>query len=584
MFIRFDKLIFSNILSFGAEKTTIDFSQGFHLIVGQNGSGKSAILDALSFCLFGQPYRKIKIKELINRKNRRNTYVECHFTIDNNDKYIVIRQIKPDRISILKNDQELDLLSSKKLNQDEIDKIIGIDYSMFKQVISLAVNYNKPFLSLPAMEKRDIVESIFNIKIFGQMMKIHKNNNTDIRIKVDMNDQSLTIYEENIKSLRRRLKETKEATENFEKNKINDVKNIQDRIDQKKQNKEKLTNDINTNKSLFDAMEDCSDIDSLKEDREDIINKINEKEYNVKRFNKNIGLIDKNTVCTLCNQDITNEVKDQEISRLKVLIDKMNNALEPLRNERITIEQSIDKKEKIKKDKETIVRDNQKKQEQINMIDDEISHLLSQKGEIEDRIINFNLDSTQIEFDIKVAEYQKLWKDNGSLKAKLKNNEIVSNILSENGIKSFLFKKLTPILNSKVNKYIQIFDLPVRIDFDEYMNERITNIENLRRDVSYYAYSEGEKKRIDTAILLAFIDVTKAICNWRSNVIIFDELLDSAVDDTGLDKMITCLKQISQADGMCGYVISHRLHDANGFSSRFEITKDSIGFSNIHKL
>jgi DNA repair exonuclease SbcCD ATPase subunit len=584
MFIRFDKLIFSNILSFGAEKTTIDFSQGFHLIVGQNGSGKSAILDALSYCLFGQPYRKIKIKELINRKNRSNTYVECQFTIDNTDKYTIIRQMKPDHISIMKNNQEIDLLSSKRLNQDEIDNIIGINYSMFKQVISLAVNYNKPFLSLPAMEKRDIVESIFNIKIFGQMMKIHKINNTDIRIKVDINDQSLKIHEENIKSLRKRVKELNDATTNFANNKNNDLKNLQDRIEQKNNTKNGLNNRISLNDKQLLDLEDLTDIDKLKSERENYINNINEKEYNVKRFSKNIDLISKNTVCTLCNQDITDDVKEKELKRLKLLIEKTNMAIIPLKNSREMIEKDIDIKEKKIKEKQNIENDNNKIKYQINMIDDELLHLLSQKNDIENRIIDFNIDSINAEFNLKIEEYKKMWKSNNLLKNKLKNNEVVSNILSENGIKSFLFKKLTPILNSKVNKYIQIFDLPVRIDFDEYMNERITNIENLRRDVSYYAYSEGEKKRIDTAILLAFIDVTKSICNWRSNVIIFDELLDSAVDDTGLDKMISCLKQISQADGMCGYVISHRLHDANGFSSRYEITKDSIGFSNISKL
>lgn len=160
----------------------------------------------------------------------------------------------------------------------------------------------------------------------------------------------------------------------------------------------------------------------------------------------------------------------------------------------------------------------------------------------------------------------------------------MSEILSDNGIKSFLFKILTPVLNLKVNKYVQFFDLPVRIEFDEYMTEKISNVDNLNKDISYYSYSEGEKKRIDIAILLAFIDITKIICNWRSNIIIFDELLDSAVDYNGLDKMIDCLKQITESDNLCAYVISHRLQESTGFTARYEIEKNPNGFSNIVKL
>ena len=158
MVVKFKKLTFQNILSFGATPIVFNFEKGVNLISGKNGSGKSAILDALSFCLFGQPYRKIKIKELLNRKNKRNLKVSCEFIVDGKEKFVITRCMNPDKIEIYKNDEELELLSSKRLNQEEIDKIVGINYQMFKQVISLAVNYNKPFLSLQLWEKREIIE------------------------------------------------------------------------------------------------------------------------------------------------------------------------------------------------------------------------------------------------------------------------------------------------------------------------------------------------------------------------------------------------------------------------------------------
>ncbi|MDD5651607.1 MAG: hypothetical protein PHF86_14530, partial [Candidatus Nanoarchaeia archaeon] len=156
-------------------------------------SHNSTILDALSFCLYGQPYRKIKIKDLINRKNKKNLKVTCKFKVNNYETYQIIRTLNPDSIEILKNGESLDLLSSKKLNQDEIDKIIGINYQLFRLVIALAVNYNKPFLALSAMEKRDIIEQIFNIKIFGLMLKGIKKKTVDEKTKNEINEKTISL-------------------------------------------------------------------------------------------------------------------------------------------------------------------------------------------------------------------------------------------------------------------------------------------------------------------------------------------------------------------------------------------------------
>jgi DNA repair exonuclease SbcCD ATPase subunit len=585
MVVKFKKITFQNILSFGANSTEFDFKQGVNLISGKNGTGKSAILDALSFCLFGQPYRKIKIKELLNRKNKKNLKVSCEFVVDGKDKYVLTRCMNPDTIEILKNDEELELLSSKKLNQDEIDKIIGINYQMFKQVISLAVNYNKPFLSLQLNEKREIIEKIFNIVVFGSMLKILKKKNVDIKTKSEVNDRSITLLEQHLRSLRKRVLELTEAQNNFQSNKDKDLKTNDDRIKNFLSEKILLEEELDLIISSIESnIFDENELKNLKILREEIIKKINENEFESKSSNEMIELLDKYKVCPWCKTDITPEHREKEIKRLYKEIKEKQKSVSELKQERKEVEKNISKYENLLKE----LNDSQFKkdslQEKISMIDRELSASEERRNEIFNREIEFNLNSVNKEFDDKKEEYKSIWIETKNIKKNIKNNDIVQSILSESGIKAYFFKKLIPILNVKINEYVKLFELPVIIQFDEFMNEKITNVENLRNEISYYSYSEGEKKRIDMSILLSFISITKTISNWNCNLLIIDELLDSAIDENGLEKLVSSLKNmVYDTKDLCIYIISHRLQQE--YSSQFKnclvLQKNGNNFSEI---
>jgi DNA repair exonuclease SbcCD ATPase subunit len=548
-------------------------------------SHNSAILDALSFCLFGQPYRKIKIKELLNRKNKKNLKVSCEFVVDGKDKYVLTRCMNPDTIEILKNDEELELLSSKKLNQDEIDKIIGINYQMFKQVISLAVNYNKPFLSLQLNEKREIIEKIFNIVVFGSMLKILKKKNVDIKTKSEVNDRSITLLEQHLRSLRKRVLELTEAQNNFQSNKDKDLKTNDDRIKNFLSEKISLEEELDLIISSIESnIFDENELKNLKILREEIIKKINENEFESKSSNEMIELLDKYKVCPWCKTDITPEHREKEIKRLSKEIKEKQKSVSELKQERKEVEKNISKYENLLKE----LNDSQFKkdslQEKISMIDRELSASEERRNEIFNREIEFNLTSVNKEFDDKKEEYKSIWIETKNIKKNIKNNDIVQSILSESGIKAYFFKKLIPILNVKINEYVKLFELPVIIQFDEFMNEKITNVENLRNEISYYSYSEGEKKRIDMSILLSFISITKTISNWNCNLLIIDELLDSAIDENGLEKLVSSLKNmVYDTKDLCIYIISHRLQQE--YSSQFKnclvLQKNGNNFSEI---
>lgn len=585
MEVKFKRLTFQNILSFGNQPTTVEFEQGVSLISGRNASGKSSILDALTFCLYGQPYRKIKIKELVNRKNKSNLKVSCEFVVDNRDKYIITRTLSPDSIEITKNDDELELLSSKKLNQDEIDKIIGINFIMFKQVIALAVNYNRPFLSLGLWEKRDIIEQIFNIVVFGQMLKILKKNNVDIKTKNEINDRSITLLEQHLKSLRKRLTEITETQSNFQINKEKDLQINDERIKNYLSDKIKIDQDI---EDISTAIETTTfneeKLNELKQYREILVKSINENEYIVKSATKTIKSLESDKICQLCKTEITPEHKDCEIGILSNEIIEQTEYIKQSKTKRTETETEINQQENYLKE----LNDNQFKrdnlQEKIIMIDKELTTAENTRNEIYNRELQFNVDSINKEFTDKKEEYKIVWQENKNIKKNLKNNDIIQSILSESGIKAYFFKKLIPILNNKINEYIKMFELPVLLQFDEMMNEKITNLDNLRTQIPYYAYSEGEKKRLDMSILLSFISITKSISNWNSNVLMIDELLDSAIDDQGLEKLVTSLKHMAyESKDLSIYVISHRLQQdySSQFNNCLTIQKNINGFSDI---
>ena len=289
MDIKFIKLIFANIMSFGGTKQEINFEHGLALINGHNGVGKSTIYEALCFCLFGKPYRDIKMGELINRKNKKNLYTEVEFVKNQQDTYKIIRSLKPNSVQIFKNNVEIDTLSSKKFNQDEIDKIIGIDYSLFKQIISLAVVYNKPFIALSTPDKRKIIEQVFNISIFGEMLKINKKKISLIKPQIEMNERTSNILESNIDSMKSRYLQIETAKKNFDNDKKQNVIKIKNQLEDKKNSLSEILNDISKltkDKDLICETEFVS-LENYKKERDRLNRYLTELQYQIK-LNKNI--------------------------------------------------------------------------------------------------------------------------------------------------------------------------------------------------------------------------------------------------------------------------------------------------------
>ena len=409
MFVDFLELKYKNFLSFGSNLTVIKFEEGFNLITGKNGGGKSGgLLDPLSFCIFGKPYRKIKIRELVNRTNRKKLYTECIFKI-NDDVFKIVRTQLPDSIELFKNDQPFQLESSKRLIQDEIDKIIGIDYNMFKQIIALAINYNKPFLEMQQNEKREIIESITNVKILGEMLKLSKINISSLKTQVDLNKTTIKLFEENLFSTNQRINELTLAKQNFESNKQDDLNKILQKINNQTIELNKIQTILtNLEKNKKNIIEFKKELKELNKKLNEINKEINVDKYKIENSNKSISFLEQNNICEVCNSELTEEHKTKEKNRLNEIINECKNKIELNNKNKKDLTKEIDNISLEIENQNKIILDIKKYNEQIKWLKEEIKNNIERENEIKLRKFDVDLNSLQKEFDKKSDEYLEI--------------------------------------------------------------------------------------------------------------------------------------------------------------------------------
>lgn len=567
---------FRNLMSYGNSMTEFKFDTGLSLISAKNGSGKTTLLEALSFNWYGKPYRDIKLAELVNRKNKKNLYTETEFE-NEGITYNIIRTLSPAKLIIKKNGEVMENLSAKKLDQEEINKILGIDHNIFKMIIALSVNYNKPFLSMSTSAKRDTVESIFNIKVFGEMLSRLKKRNSIVKNDNILSDGVLRTLENSITALRKQITDIENSIGDVDKENYIEICSFNDKISEANTNIDALELKAKSIKKEIGLIHINDVSDQLMESKINIgtlSNKMSE-------LNEQLSFFDAHDSCPLCSVAMTTEHKENELEKINKSISSFKEKLESVKLEReVLLDVQIrntESKEKIDSLKNSLyetIQDAKSEANNISFYKDQIASLSKRK---------LSIDTTSIteEYNSQVEEYKKVSKVSSELKETLIVNEYIFKVLSEDGIKSYFFRKLVPILNKKINEHLTSFELPVIISFDEYMVERIDIPLSNDKDVSYMSFSEGEKKRIDVAILLSFIETTKILSNWNCNVIMFDEVLDNATDSEGLDKLLSSIKDLTIKDPkLCSYIISHREGDSEVYDRKITIKKVA-GFSKI---
>ena len=574
MFVEFKKLSFCNIMSYGASGAEIDFQAGLNTIKAANGSGKSSILDALTFVLFGKPYRDIKLSELVNTSNGKGLEVTCEFKIGT-DTYMIRRGLKPAVFEIYKNGKEMDMLSTKKLNQDEIDKLLGINLRLFKNIVAVAVTNNKPFLSLPIGDKRALIENIFNIDVLGSMCKDVKKrktvNNTELDLKTTERRGVVNSIEDNesyIENMRRYIASFNEV-------KDANLKTIRENIDKYRKEIDKRTKNLVIAESKIKELTEEIGAVPDRSVGESLNLEIGKVQSIIDNINSTLSKLKKSRLCPVCNSPLDEGHARKHIEGMLAEKKAMEKETLPGLMERYRAYSDTVKTYQEKQSFIQTIRDKARTEEITrSTLETELNKAKQNLEKESGKVCPASVDAYVEKLNTLRTQSEELSKDIDTLTEKILIDTQLIKILGDDGIKSYFFKKLIKILNKSVNEYLNKFELKnTTIEFDETMAETMTT--NLVPR-TYSSYSSGERTRIDMSILLAFFDISRQISNWSCNLLFIDELLDQNIDQSGIEQFVSTLYNLIQLNKkkLGIYIISHKLNELKiQISSTIEIKK-----------
>ena len=499
--------------------------------------------------------------------------VEVSFEIDS-DTYTIFRGYKPAKFKLTKNGQELNILSAKKLNQDEIDKLLGINYVLFKNIVAVASIYNKPFLMLSAGERRSLIETIFNIYVLALMLNEVKRRNKVNETQQRLNMNTLSGLTEQKSNAEKFVNETEQIIERFELNKANSIAKLVADITATEGTIERCNKNISiADKKLVELQNEIDATEAVQE-LANINAAHNSAALKIGELKQKLSVMNSNAKCPICNSDLTGEHAAAHIKELQDEIDKQNAILAD--NTKSTeLKELIANITKNKSLYDTIIL---KKSEQINLLNNsklQLTSLNNEKTKQENTQCEINVEQYKSQLKNIEDRITTLTNEIDSLDGKIKLDNTLVDILGDDGLKTYFFKQLLPQLNSQVNNYISAFGLQVTLEFDQNLDAKI---QQGKYECEYMGFSAGERARIDVAILLSFFDISRNISNWSCNTLFIDEVMDSGVDSDGTSQFISTLFNVvtsSTAQNDLGiYIISHKLSNIDvAWDSVVEINK-----------
>lgn len=549
--IIFDKIRWRNFLSTGNQFTEVDFQDAkTNLIVGTNGSGKSTILDALTFVLYNKPFRKINKPQLVNSVNEKDCLVEIQFSIGNKE-YKVVRGIKPNIFEIWVDGKVQDQDSAAQDQQKKLEEgILKLNYKSFTQTVILGSATFVPFMQLTSTHRREIVEDLLDIKIFSTMNNILKERmrrtNELIReysIKKDMIEDKIEMQENFIKNLDESGKERIERKENH-------IKVLETELNELDGENEILIEKIQDD--LRPKLEELANTNSTLKKLNSIKAKLEQKIQTLVTDHK---FFQENSVCPTCTQSIENEFRLNKIVDIEEKSKELNDGYREL-EDAINVEQEKDQlflsySTEISKLNNDITTNNVK----ITGLNKQIRNLGHEIQEITEQIQNRNTERQALENLIK--DLEKLEKERSNEKEQISYYEFAHSLMKDGGVKSKIIKKYLPLMNQQINKYLQMMDFYINFTLDEEFKEVIKS--PVHEDFSYESFSEGEKMRIDLSLLFTWRDIAKLRNSASTNLLILDEIFDSSLDGAGTDFFTNIIRYVIQDAHV--FVISHKTDD-----------------------
>ena len=563
--IQFENIRWRNFLSTGNDFTEVQLNRSpTTLIVGQNGAGKSTLLDALSFALFGKPHRNINKPQLVNTINGKNTEVEVDFTIGSH-KFSVKRGIKPTKFEIWQNGNMINQSSASKDYQKFLEQnILKLNHKSFHQIVVLGSSSFIPFMQLPAGHRRDVIEDLLDIGVFSKMNLILRDK--DSKLKEEINDIAYQ-YELNKEKIDIQKKYIRNITE------LNDEQ-IAKKVNQIEANQNEI-------KDLNVINEDLSgQILKLQEGLSDNLKKAHDKkqslfhfkaqfETQIKSVVKDAKFYEENDVCPTCSQSIDDDLRHEKLSTAKSKAKELNEGISQVAEQSTIVEENIERLNSIAdqiREKTTNISTNNsaitRLQGQIQDLQAEVDSLQGSGGDLK----KANSDLSELQEARNVLSEEKL-----KLIDSKSYNQVASEMLKDTGIKTKVIKQYLPVMNNLVNKYLQVLDFFVSFNLDESFNETIKS--RYRDSFNYASFSEGEKQRIDLALLFTWRQIARMKNSTSTNLLILDETFDSSLDHDGIDNLMKILYTLD--DNTNVFVISHKGDLLDGkFRNKIEFIKE----------
>ena len=567
--IRFKKIKWKNFLSTGNQWTEIDFEKSSTtLIIGSNGAGKSTVLDALTFVLFNKPFRKITKSQLVNTVNEKDCSVEIDFTVGTRD-YRVVRGIKPSVFEIWVGDNMLNQTAAANDQQKYLEtNILKLNYKSFTQIVVLGSSSFIPFMQLSAPNRREVIEDLLDIRIFSAMNGVVKDKLRHLR-------DNIKILELRKESLTDKVSMQKKFIEEIESRGKQDIK-------EKKEKKDGFANEILNFITHNEELE--TEVTGLIEDQEKVtgasktllkLNNLKGKMSNkVSTLTKEHKFFTDNVTCPTCTQNIEESFRLNRIAEVETKAKELQDGYKELQFK---------------------IKSEQERELSFNTLSKEITKLNNDISQNNTKISGFQQQITDLESEIQTltdqlanrnTEHEKLTELRENLnttfdelvekKEELSYKDYVYNLLKDGGVKTKIIKKYLPLINKQVNRYLQMMDFYINFKLNEEFSETIES--PIHEDFCYASFSEGEKMRIDLALLFTWREVAAYKNSTNTNLLIMDEVFDSSLDGTGTDEFLKIIRFVIKDANI--FVISHKESLLEKFESVIQFEKLK-GFSKM---
>lgn len=590
--IVFKSVSIKNFLSVGDSPLEITFKEGITLITGENkdngsrnGVGKSSLIESIYWALFGNTMRDIKKDRIIHKHSKKTCQVTLEFAVCNNsvtDSYKIVRSLEPSKLNIFKNEEDVTLSTIPK-TEELIKELIGANEEVFQNAVIMTANNTMPFMAQKKIDKRKFVEGILGLGIFGDMLlKVRadynekKKENDVVASKFSDKNKNITIYQNQLET----NKKTRE----------NKIASLREKIKQNEEKIEKISDSASINKKITETEEELKTKEDFLEKLDNGLTKatelvdentklLQEKNYSIKQIKDEISSHEKvNGSCPTCNRKYNSENTEEHLKIIESLkqslapiqgeAKELSTKIEEINKKKTSIKTSIISTKQTIKDLESSIQTLKLASQQAGQLEtrnkeilEEISEIENQKDGVQDLIDNAKKELVEIEKEI------------GGITKQLSILDSSKFIVSEEGVKTFIVKKMLSVLNSQLNFYLRLLDAPCKCEFDELFEETIYN--NNGVECSYFNFSGGERKRIDLAILFMFQDILRMQTGINFNLSMYDELLDSALDEKGVTKILELLKERCENNKEAIYIVSHNKSAMNSnFTDIILLTKE----------